>query len=129
LSDGELLSQISDPLLIRVKFVLLSLQMRLEHFNLILELVDLLRLSERIQHWLYVFLLFDNQWRLLFHFFIGCYNRLVNHLLFFDDLLLFLLNLQVEFKILGDGASQFDDNRFECFDFALLDVDLGFGLF
>jgi len=103
--------------------------MRLEHLNLILELVNLLRLSERIQHRLYVLLLFDYQWRLLFHFFIGCDNGLLDHFLFFDDLLLFLLNLQVEFKILGDGASKFNDDRFECFDFALLDVDFGFGFF
>jgi hypothetical protein len=103
--------------------------MRLQHLNLILQLVYLFRRHHLIQPRLPIILLIDNQWNLLLLNLFHHINRLFNNFLFINYLLLFLLNLQVEFIIFGDGASQFNDDGFECLHLALLDIYLGLGLF
>jgi hypothetical protein len=103
--------------------------MRLQHLNLIFQLVYLFRRYHLIQPRLPIIFRIDNQRNLLLLNLFHHINRLLYYFLFINYLLLFLLNLQVEFIIFRDGASQFNDDGFECLHLALLDIYLGLGLF
>ena len=103
--------------------------MRLQHLNLILQPVYLLRRHHLIQPRLPIILFIYYQRNLLLLNLLHHSYRLLINLLFINYLLLFLLNLQVEFIIFRDGAAQFNDDGFECLHLALLDIYLGLGLF
>jgi hypothetical protein len=79
--------------------------MRLQHLNLILQSVYLFRRHHLIQPRLPIILLIDYHRNLLLLDLLHHINRLLNYFLFINNLLLFLLNLQVEFIIFRDGAA------------------------
>ena len=112
-----------------MQFLPLPVQVRLEHLNLILELLDLLRLSERSQQrlCLHIFL-FIHYLRLCLFDLLLFMHGLLNEILLLLDFLLLFLNLLLEFIVLGQAPSQIKDNGFEGLDLALLDVYFGFGL-